>query len=284
MKRMSPVDILPTAFTLGNLFSGFLAIAYLTDSMHVDPELDAAAAAAFRVGLYTKAMWCVLFAMIFDAVDGKVARMTGSSSEFGAQIDSLSDVVSFGAAPALLFKVTVESTPGVVSPKVALVLAVVYLACAALRLARFNLETDESEDAHRAFKGLPSPAAAAAVLTLSYLNIALDPAEAHSWVRFAMPVLVPAFGLLMVSRAPYVHVATALFGERRRFSFLVGAVFVGALVFMWPQGTIPIAMAAYVASGPVAWLRRRASRSATPVPANTAAAPHVDPEGEESFL
>lgn len=260
MKRMSPVDLLPTMVTLGNLFSGFLAIAYLTDSMHVDPTWNVDQADAFRVGLYTKAMWCILFAMIFDAFDGWVARKTGSASDFGAQIDSLSDVVSFGAAPALLFKVTVEAAPGVISPRLALILAVVYLACAALRLARFNVETDTSEEAHRSFKGLPSPAAAAAVLTLAYLNLSLDPEHGRSWARFAMPVLVPMFGFLMVSRIPYVHLANRLFSERRRFRFLVAAVFVTAAVLWRPEIAVPAGMAIYLASGPITWLRRRAAR------------------------
>jgi CDP-diacylglycerol--serine O-phosphatidyltransferase len=278
MKRMSPVDLLPTMVTLGNLFSGFLAIAYLTDSMHVDPTWSADQADLFRVGLYTKAMWCILFAMIFDAFDGWVARKTGSASDFGAQIDSLSDVVSFGAAPALLFKVTVEAAPGVISPRLALILAVVYLACAALRLARFNVETDPSPEAHRSFKGLPSPAAASAVIVISYLNLTLDPAHAQSWVRHAMPWLVPAFGFLMVSRVPYVHLASRLFSERRRFRFLVGVLFVAAVVFSMPDVAVPVGMAAYVASGPLVWLRRRMNKPKDAPP------PAPDGEDEEDLL
>jgi CDP-diacylglycerol---serine O-phosphatidyltransferase len=280
-KRMKPVDLLPTAVTLGNLFSGFLAIAYLTDSMHVDPMMTASQADVLRVGLYKSAMWCILFAMIFDALDGKIARMTGSASEFGAQIDSLSDVVSFGAAPALLFKVMVEAKPDVVSPRLALILAVVYLACAALRLARFNVETDTSEEAHRNFKGLPSPAAASAVLTLSYLNLTLDPEHGQSWARWTMPVLVPLFGFLMVSRIPYVHLANRMYSERKKFRFLVGAVFVVATVLWKPEVMVPVAMAAYLASGPITWLRRRSQKPKGATP------PTVDPtdeDGEEDLL
>jgi CDP-diacylglycerol--serine O-phosphatidyltransferase len=281
MKRMSPVDLLPTMVTLGNLFSGFLAIAYLTDSMHVDPTWSAERADLFRLGLYKSAMWCILFAMIFDAVDGKIARLTGSASDFGAQIDSLSDVVSFGVAPALLFKVTVEAAPGVISPRLALVLAVVYVACAALRLARFNVETDASEEAHRSFKGLPSPAAASAVLTVCYLNLTLDPAHAQSWARHAMPVLVPAFGFLMVSRIPYVHLANRLFSERRKFRFLVGGVFVLALVLAAPEWTVPAGMAVYIASGPITWWRRRMTRPAAAAAATSAGAAPADAPGED---
>ncbi|HYC76430.1 MAG TPA: CDP-diacylglycerol--serine O-phosphatidyltransferase [Planctomycetota bacterium] len=273
-RRPKPIQFLPTAVTLGNLFSGFLAIAYLTDSMHVD-----AGDAAARVELYKSAMLWIVLAMVFDAFDGKIARMTGAASDFGAQIDSLSDVVSFGAAPALLFKVMVEAEPGVVPPKLAVTLAVVYLACAALRLARFNVETDLSEEAHRSFKGLPSPAAAAAVLAVAYANLSLDPARGQSWLRYAMPVLTPLFGFLMVSRAPYIHVANRLFGGGIRFRTLVALIFLVALVLAAPEIFVPLAVLLYVASGPIEWLRRRSRRTREPRPSGV-----VDEDDDEEAL
>lgn len=257
-KRMRPLEMLPTLLTLGNLFSGFLAIAYLTDSMHIDPEWAAADAHAWRVEKYTNAIICVFIAMIFDAVDGKVARMFGAASEFGSQIDSLSDVVSFGAAPALLFKVMVETPPAAVHPRGALILSVVYLACAALRLARFNVETTPDEESHKRFKGLPSPAAAGCVLSLAFINIRLDADTAHSFVLKTMPFLVPTIGFLMVSRFPYIHITHALFQDRRPFRFLVALIFVGALSIWKPEFVIPIIVILYVLSGPVAWVRQRA--------------------------
>jgi CDP-diacylglycerol--serine O-phosphatidyltransferase len=265
MKRMKPFEMLPTLLTLGNLFSGFLAIAYLTDSLHIDPSWAAERAHGWRIEKYTNAMICVFLAMIFDAVDGKVARMFGSASEFGSQIDSLSDVVSFGAAPALLFKVMVEAHPWVIHPRGALILAVVYLACAALRLARFNVETAPDEEAHQRFKGLPSPAAAGMVLALAFINIQLDKATAHSWVLNLMPWLVPIIGFLMVSRIPYIHLTHALFQDRRPFRFLVLLIFVGALAIWVPEYALPIVVILYVISGPVTWLRHRAVRRAQPV-------------------
>jgi CDP-diacylglycerol--serine O-phosphatidyltransferase len=206
-------------------------------------------------------MICVFIAMVFDAVDGKVARMFGASSEFGSQIDSLSDVVSFGAAPALLFKVMVESPPAAVPPRGALILAVLYLACAALRLARFNVETTPDEESHKRFKGLPSPAAAVCVLSLAFLNIRLDEETAHSFVLRLMPFLVPLIGFLMVSRFPYIHLTHALFQDRRPFRFLVALIFVGALAIWKPEFVIPIIVILYVISGPVTWLRQRGRRA-----------------------
>jgi CDP-diacylglycerol--serine O-phosphatidyltransferase len=242
--------------TLGNLFSGFLAIAYLTDSLHSTEN-------AARIGLYEKAVWCVFVAMIFDAIDGKIARMFGAASEFGSQIDSLSDVVSFGAAPALLFKVMVEAEPSVVPPRGALSLAVVYLACAALRLARFNVETTPDADSHRRFKGLPSPAAAGCVLSMAFINIRLDPANAHSWALTTMMWLVPVLGFLMVSRFPYIHVTHALFEDRRPFRFLVLLIFGIGLAVWHIDYAVPIVVILYVISGPVSWLRHRFLRRKT---------------------
>lgn len=249
-KRMKPLEMLPTLLTLGNLFSGFLAIAKLTDSLHVVSDLQ-------RIDLYTQAIWYVFLAMIFDAIDGKVARMFGASSEFGSQIDSLSDVVSFGAAPALLFKVMSEADPGVLSPKAALLLAVVYLACAALRLARFNVETTPDEESHQKFKGLPSPAAAGCVLSLAFINIELDQANAHSWVLHTMPFLVPLIGFLMVSRFPYIHITHAIFQRRQPFRFLVFLLFAIALAIWVPHYALPVVVILYVLSGPATWVRHR---------------------------
>ena len=263
------LEMLPTLLTLGNLFSGFLAIAKLTDSLH-------STAAAQRIDLYTQAIWYVFVAMIFDAVDGKVARMFGAASEFGSQIDSLSDVISFGAAPALLFKVMVESEPGVLSPKAALILAVVYLACAALRLARFNVETSPEESSHQRFKGLPSPAAAGCVLSLAFINMHLDPENAHSWVLWSMPWLVPLIGFLMVSRFPYIHLTHALFQDRRPFRFLVLLVFGAALAIWRPEFALPIVVILYVISGPLTWVRHRVQRKTT-----AKAGPATDDDDED---
>jgi CDP-diacylglycerol--serine O-phosphatidyltransferase len=275
---MKPLEMLPTLLTLGNLFSGFLAIAYLTDSLHIDPSWPVEQADAWRVQKYTNAILCVFIAMIFDAVDGKVARMFGAASDFGSQIDSLSDVVSFGAAPALLFKVMVEAHPSVIPPRGALILAVLYLACAALRLARFNVETTPDEESHKRFKGLPSPAAAGCVLSLAFINIHLDDKSAHSWVLNTMPFLVPLMGFLMVSRFPYIHLTHALFQDRRPFRFLVLLIFVGALAIWNPEFAIPIVVILYVLSGPFAWIRQRAMRRRAP------AGPAVEEDDDEDIL
>ena len=248
MARMRPVEMLPTLVTLGNLFSGFLAIAYLTDALHL-PVTE-------RIALYEKCVFLIFLAMFFDAIDGKVARMVGHASDFGAQVDSICDAVSFGAAPALLFKVLVEAEPQVIKPKLALVLAILFLACAVLRLARFNLETEQDEDSHQMFEGLPTPAAAAIVAGMSYLAVTIDPLHGDSWPRDVMPYVIPIVAFLMVSRLPYVHGASWLF-RRKTFPALVALVFAAFVVVLQPEALIPVICLGYMVSGPVLWLIRR---------------------------
>ncbi|MAB88601.1 MAG: hypothetical protein CMJ90_03985 [Planctomycetes bacterium] len=247
------VEMVPTLVTLGNLFSGFLAIAYLTDSMH-SPD------AASRIPLYEKAVWLIFLAMFFDAVDGWVARRMGSSSDFGAQVDSICDAISFGAAPALLFKVMCQSSEtGVadgIGHKLSLVLAVGFLACAVLRLARFNLETDSGEESHQAFEGLPTPAAAAVIASLAYANISLDPAEGRSWIHMALPYFMPVLAFLMVSRFPYVHAASWVL-KRKTFPTLVLLLFLVGVVVLQPEIMVPALCVGFMAWGPLVWVWRR---------------------------
>ena len=151
-KRERAFAVLPTLLTLGNALCGFAAITYaarlgIEDVQAGDAHL-----------LY--ASMCIFAGMLFDALDGRAARWANQTSEFGAQLDSLCDVVTFGVAPAFLMRQF--SLQSVVHPRIMWVIAGLYVACAILRLARFTIETDD-EDSHESFSGLPSPAAAGAV-------------------------------------------------------------------------------------------------------------------------
>jgi CDP-diacylglycerol--serine O-phosphatidyltransferase len=245
---MRPVRMLPTLVTLGNLFCGFLAIAYLTDSLE-EPT------AAARMALYERSVFLIFLAMVFDMMDGMVARLTGQASDFGAQVDSICDAVSFGAAPALLFKVMAEAEPEVVKPKVALVLAILFLACAVLRLARFNLEADDGAQSHQWFEGLPTPAAAAVVASLAYANVELDPDSGDSWIRHALPFLIPLVAFLMVSRLPFLHVGSWL-SKRKSYANLVVLLFIAGFVVMKHDFMVPLLCVGYMLSGPVRFLWR----------------------------
>ncbi len=254
-KRIRPVQVLPTLVTLGNLIAGLMAMMKCLAAA-------AATSAQVRTELQAQAAWLLFLAMVFDAVDGKVARMTGQTSRFGEQVDSICDVVSFGAAPALLFHQLMTSGTEFISPRVSTVLAAVYIAGGALRLARFNVETTPDEDSHRWFKGLPIPAAAAVVSSLVILNGDLDP-TGESWVRGAMPWVVGCLGLLMVSRLKYVHLTVWLF-KRKSFTTMALLVGVFALFAQFFEVMVPLTCVAFAASGPLLLLLPRRAQAAAP--------------------
>ena len=146
---MKPVAMLPNLLTLANAGCGLLAVSKAIDAVFGRPE-------HFAPRLET-ACWLIVLAMVFDALDGKVARLTSSFTEFGAQLDSFADALTFGVAPAMLAKVVLEHE-NVLHPRVHFLFAAAFALMAILRLARFNLEDHEPGHAH--FQGLPSPAAA----------------------------------------------------------------------------------------------------------------------------
>ena len=177
-KRRKGIYILPNLFTLAALFGGFYAVV-----MAMNGRFDLAAAGVF----------C---AMVLDSLDGRVARMTNTQSAFGEQMDSLSDMVSFGAAPALIaYEWTLKGLG-----RWGWIAAFVYCACAALRLARFNVNTTVVDK--RYFQGLPSPAAAALVAGFIWLMTDLQVArtEGLAWVMFAVALYA---GLTMVTNVPF---------------------------------------------------------------------------------
>lgn len=176
-KRRKGIYILPNLFTLAALFGGFFAIV-----MAMNERFDLAAIGVF----------C---AMVLDSLDGRVARMTNTQSAFGEQMDSLSDMVSFGAAPALIAYEWALKGLG----RWGWVAAFVYCACAALRLARFNVNTTVVDK--RYFQGLPSPAAAALVTGFIWIMTELD--VAGPTVAWPMFVLALYAGLTMVSNVPF---------------------------------------------------------------------------------
>lgn len=255
--------MLPSLVTLGNLFLGFLAMAYVADALSL-AEPGASFASAVR--LFEIAAVLVFVAMVFDALDGRIARMTGQTTPFGAQLDSMADMVTFGTAPAFIGKVLIDWHAQADAnhllpphPKLYYAAAAIYVCCAALRLARFNVETGPQEEDHREFRGLPSPAAAAVVCSLvalfctrddsgDWLGRALITREHLNWIVIAMPIVLAMLGLLMVSRVPYPHAIHALMKGRHSFPFLAGlVVLIGMAAVAWQ-----LALAA-VTIGYVVW-------------------------------
>ena len=176
-KRAKGIYMVPNMITLAALFGGFFAIV-----MAMNGRFEMATVAIFA-------------AMVLDSLDGRVARMTNTQSAFGEQMDSLSDMVSFGAAPALVAYIWTLNSLG----RWGWIAAFVYCACAALRLARFNVNTGVVDK--RYFQGLPSPAAAAMVAGFIWLatDARLDP-HAMRWFLFAITLFA---GLTMVTNVPF---------------------------------------------------------------------------------
>jgi CDP-diacylglycerol--serine O-phosphatidyltransferase len=259
------IAVLPTLLTLGNGLCGFAAIAYASKI-----TLDLSAE---QVSYYlTLSAGLILLAMVFDALDGTAARLSRSASEFGGQLDSLCDVISFGAAPAfLLLRLGQEWQGRPVIAKTIAVIAALYLACTILRLARFNVETTPDAASHKRFKGLPSPAAGGCLATLALLRAELGPVWANldaDLVRGAVTVWAPLGALLlaflMVSRLPYPHFTRQLLRGRRNFRFLVEMVALAAVIALAPGVALCLAFWLYALNGPVRALFRHPRRGALP--------------------
>ncbi len=233
------VSLLPSLFTLANLFCGWACVVH-----------------AMR-GEFSTAAPFIGVAVVLDMLDGRIARMTGTTSDFGVQLDSLADLISFGMAPAVL-----AFQWGLVPlGRIGWAVGFVYLTAAALRLARFNIQTNTDK---RYFIGLPSPAAAGLVAaTIYYFPIGLD-AKPLAWLGLVM-LAVPA--LLMVSTLRFQSFKTFDLGMRRGFRGLIlVAVFIGLLA-TYPHEVLIVLAYTYFASGFVgALMTKLKGRSAEPAP------------------
>lgn len=268
-RALKTVPVLPSMVTLGNLFFGFLAMAKVADAAMLSarqaPPLDIATPEI--VALFENAAVLVFVAMVFDGLDGAVARITRQTSKFGAQLDSLSDMVTFGIAPAFIAKVLIDfhTQPGTglmpAHPKLYYAAAAIYALCAAMRLARFNVEVESpDEEDHREFSGLPSPAAAAVICSLIAFVAARDdskalisgrflPPEVFDSILMALPAVCVALGLLMVSRFPYPHLVNAIVRGRHSFPFLATLVVLVFIVAIEWQFALAALTVLYVLSG-----------------------------------
>jgi CDP-diacylglycerol--serine O-phosphatidyltransferase len=240
------IAIVPTLLTLGNGVCGFAAIAYASK---IHPESDAAVTDYH----FLLSACLILAAMIFDMLDGYAARLSKSASEFGGQLDSLCDAISFGVAPAfLLLRLGMDWRQHLVGQAVAMI-AALYVVCAVLRLARFNLENSPDPASHKRFKGLPSPAAAGCVVSLAILRSSTwtndAPETLTTLVRIWAPLGTLIVALLMVSRVSYPHITKQILRGRRSFSVVVQVVLALFLVALMPSVACFLLFWGYALSG-----------------------------------
>ena len=232
--RRRGIFLLPNLITTGGLFCGFYAI---VDSMRGDFESAAIA---------------IFFAAIFDGLDGRVARLTKTSSKFGEEYDSLADMVSFGVAPALVMYSWGLSDLG----KFGWSAAFVYVACAALRLARFNTQIDTADKNY--FTGLASPAAAAVIASTVWVCHDLG------WVGGSLPLevsvivslLTAVTGILKMANFPYYSFKGIGLHGRVPFFVMILMVLIIGLVTLDPPRILLAAFIIYAASGPVTFLMK----------------------------
>ena len=244
-ERSRGIYLLPNLLTTGGLFAGYYAI------------LAAAS------GNFENACIAVLVAAVFDGLDGRVARLTGTTSEFGVQYDSLADLVSFGMAPSLVmyhWALSSFRADGPLLAKAGWAAAFLYAACAALRLARFNTQVGSTDK--RWFIGLASPAAAGLMVSFVWAMNGFGYGGASlRW--FALGITVAA-GLLMVSRFRYFSGKGAPRSDRVPFVVpLVIVLLVAGLFITQAKGLLAIAVL-YALSGPLLWLWVKARRRNEP--------------------
>ncbi|HRP63237.1 MAG TPA: CDP-alcohol phosphatidyltransferase family protein [Phycisphaerales bacterium] len=263
-RRLPPMSVFPTLCTLGNLLAGFAAIHYASKPLGFTGVWGWS-------GLMLAAV-LIFVGMIFDAIDGSVARLTRSTSELGAQLDSLADVVTFGVAPAYMTTMLVSHYLGgvadvrIIGPaadnfygRVVWAMAAVYVCCTALRLARFNVETPGHDaESHSIFRGLPSPGAAGAVASLILLHQHLLhgkysgelPAAFARGAALGIPFVMLLCALAMVSTLSYSHVINRHLRGRRSFGYIVWLMVPLVLIVWFWHFVVAAAFCAYALSAP----------------------------------
>jgi CDP-diacylglycerol--serine O-phosphatidyltransferase len=255
--------MLPSLCTLGNALCGFYAITLTAEAF-----LSDAATHKMDLGDIKLAGYFVIFAMVFDALDGRLARFARATSDFGGQLDSMADAVSFGVAPAFLMNWVVtqalktEVSGGMVDVlRISWVCGAIYLSCALIRLARFNVENVHDEEAHLSFRGLPSPAAAGALVSLVIVLATFWDKQVNDTAAlvllYALPIAAAVFGLLMVSNVRYSHVLNRFIRGRRRLSHLVLILLVIGLALALKTIILPVGFGVYALSGPASSVWRR---------------------------
>ncbi len=233
-KRHRGIYILPNLFTTMNIFCGFYAIVAAIDS-----KFETAAIA-------------IIIAMVFDILDGKIARLTGTTSQFGIEYDSLADVISFGLAPSLLIYLWALRPLG----RLGWLAAFLFAVCGALRLARFNSKADTNPSPH--FTGLPIPGGAAVNATTVLFCLEFSDKFTINPIVFVVMLFTVSF--LMVSTVEYNSFKKVELLKKINFNSLVTAILIFVFLAVKPQFALFCITMAYVCSGPLSLLKKSLKR------------------------
>jgi CDP-diacylglycerol---serine O-phosphatidyltransferase len=254
-RKRKSVYLLPNLLTSMSLFGGFYSIVATID------------------GKFVHASYAIFLACLCDALDGTVARKTGSASRFGVEYDSLADLVAFGVAPGILAYMWALKGYG----RFGWLAAFLYVACGALRLARFNVQVDSVQK--KQFLGLPIPMAAsviaASVLLFGQLQLSVEVKKIFT------PVLMYVLAFLMVSAVRYSSTKEMSFLRTRHFEAIVAAILLFVIVLIQPEITLFVIAFGYAVSGPVLFLfRRKAASEESPHPVQHGSHPRHHSRGE----
>ncbi len=226
--RIDPLYILPNLFTGASIYLGILSVTYAT------------------MGRFQLACWLVLLSLIFDGLDGRVARLTGTTSKFGVEFDSLADIVAFGVAPAMILFAYVGHLYG----KLGIIISGLYVVFGAIRLARFNVTTNQKEP--NVFIGLPIPAAAVFVVSWLLLEMGFFQRHFENSNLISHFLLVGSFivALLMVSNIRYPSFKKLNFEKMNFGKIIVVLMIILAILFAYPTFSIVTLITCYVLFGP----------------------------------
>ncbi len=267
-QRLKYITILPSLITLLNGICGFAAIVFASKG------IEHMSVRQIDLPYFAWSGYMIFVAMIADMLDGRVARISKTTSSFGGQLDSLCDAISFGVAPGfLMLMVLDQKLEEMVGPKFILegfvyrfvwLAAAAYMACATIRLARFNVENEEDETAHMSFAGLPTPAAAGVLvsLILFYQDMLLHDLGDSPLVQVGETLLVASLpfvaigvSILMIGRIRYPHLVNMYLRGRKPMTHLFWAVVIfGMIVLFRLQTALVIAFCGFALSGFARWV------------------------------
>jgi len=261
--KLKHITILPSLVTILNGVCGFAAIVFASKGggSAILAENTGWKPVPQELSYFAMSGYMIIFAMVADMLDGRLARMNKNTSSFGGQLDSLCDIISFGVAPAFLMLKVMEykmsgfagfnPTTGTFLERFIWVAAAGYISCAAIRLARFNVENEEDESAHMNFVGLPTPAAAGVIVSLVVLHQEALPSL--NVIIYALPFCALGSAALMVSRIPYPHILNQYLRGKKPFSHFIKVLLLLAFVFWNRQAAMVLIFCGFAASSFMKW-------------------------------
>jgi len=258
-QRLKYITILPSLVTTLNGICGFTAIVFASKGAELSTNVVSKSSQIpfFSFGVTTYfalAGYMILLAMVADMLDGRLARKVKSTSSFGGQLDSLCDIISFGVAPAFLMLKVLENHlssigfgDGSFVHRFVWLAAVAYMSCAAIRLARFNVENEEDESAH-----MPSPGAAGVIASLVILHQETLPAV--NAILYTMPFAALGVSILMVSRVRYPHLPNQYLRGKKPFAYLIRILLLLAFAWWNIQVALAVVFCGFAAISFTKWL------------------------------